>query len=146
MYLIVIILVLIFLSSGIGKLIEPESAVTTLGMAFPAGAGQVGISTEVAKLLVLLLSNAEIALAVLLIFKRFRAVAMKFVLGMLVGFLVFLVYIKTSGIITDDCGCFGGLIKRTVPEAIFDEIVLILMSVGYIINNRRDTKLLRNRI
>jgi len=87
--------------------------------------------------MVILLSNAEIALALLVLTKRFRVISMRFVFGVLVFFLAFLVYVKANGIILDDCGCFGGLIKRTIPEAIVDEIILIALGLGYLIFNRK---------
>jgi len=127
---IVVILALIFFSSGIGKLLEPAGAENALVMSF-------GISYDVSNLLVILLSNAEIALALLVLTKRFRVIAMRFIFSVLVFFLVFLLYVKANGIILDDCGCFGGLIKRTIPEAIVDEIVLIAICSGYFIINRK---------
>jgi len=96
-----------------------------------------GINYNAAKVIIFILSNAEIALALLLLTKRFRAIAMRFVFGVLVFFLIFLVYVKANGIILDDCGCFGGLIKRTIPEAIIDEIVLVTLCSGYLIINRK---------
>ena len=119
-----------FFLSGIGKLLEPVGAVNALIMAF-------GVSPVLSKLSVFLLSNAEIVLAVLLIIRRFRQAAMKISAGVLFGFLVFLVYVKAGGLILDDCGCFGGLIKRTIPEAIVDEVVLLLLTAGYFLMHRR---------
>ena len=136
---VVYILSLTFLASGIGKLLEPAGAVNALVITF-------GISYDFSKILVLLLSNAEIALAVLILTKRFRAISMRFVFGVLVFFLIFLVYVKTNGIILDDCGCFGGLIKRSIPEAIVDEIVLLAICSGYFIINRKDVKAKRELI
>jgi len=127
---IVYILAFIFFASGIGKLLEPAGAVNALVMSF-------GISYDLSKLMVILLSNAEIALALLVLTKRFRVISMRFVFGVLVFFLAFLVYVKANGIILDDCGCFGGLIKRTIPEAIVDEIILIALGLGYLIFNRK---------
>ena len=128
--MIVYILAFIFFASGIGKLLEPAGAVNALVMSF-------GISYDLSKLMVILLSNAEIALALLVLTKRFRVISMRFVFGVLVFFLAFLVYVKANGIILDDCGCFGGLIKRTIPEAIVDEIILIALGLGYLIFNRK---------
>jgi len=102
-----------------------------------------GFSYDVSKPLVILLSNTEVALALLVLTKRFRAIAMWFIFGLLVCFLVFLIYVKVNGIIVDDCGCFGGLIKRTIHEAIFDEIMLIgLWFIFLWVNEIKETRLL----
>jgi len=132
-HIIIAILALIFFASGIGKLLEPEGAVNALVMTF-------GVSNDVSKILVIILSNAEIALALLVLTKRFRTIAMRLVFGVLLFFLVFLVYVKANGIILNDCGCFGGIIKRTIPEAIIDEIVLITLCSGYLIFNHKEHK------
>jgi len=127
---VVYILSFTFFTSGIGKLLNPEGSVNSLVMTF-------GVSYDFSKILVILLSNVEIALALLILTKRFRATAMRLVFGVLVFFLIFLVYVKSNGIILDDCGCFGGLIKRTIPEAIIDEIVLITLGSVYFIIHRK---------
>ena len=129
-YGVVLLLAVVFFLSGIGKLLEPVGAVNALIMAF-------GVSPVLSKLSVFLLSNAEIVLALLLVTRRFRQAAMKAAAVVLAGFLVFLVYVKMNGIILDDCGCFGGLIRRTIPEAIVDEVILLLLTAGYFVMHRR---------
>ena len=138
---IVYILAFIFFASGIGKLLEPAGAVNALVMLKLSG-----INYNSAKVIIFILSNAEIALALLLLTKRLRATAMRLVFGVLVFFLAFLIYVKANGIILDDCGCFGGLIKRTIPEAIIDEIVLIAISIGYFIIHRKGAETQRELI
>lgn len=133
--MIVYILALIFFASGIGKLLEPTGAVNALIMLNLSG-----INYNSAKVIIFILSNAEIALALLLLTGRFRATAMCLVFGVLVFFLAFLIYVKANGIILDDCGCFGGLIKRTIPEAIVDEIVLLALCSGYFVIHRKDAE------
>ena len=130
-YTVITLLAVVFFASGTGKLLEPTGAVNALVMAF-------GISYTASKLLVFLLSNGEIALAVLALTKRFRAIAMKAMAATLAMFLIFLVYVKTNGIIMDDCGCFGGLLKRMIPEAIMDEIILVVFCIGYFIIQKRN--------
>jgi len=135
---ILIVIALVFFTSGIGKLLEPTLAVNALVM-IPLS----GINYNTAKVIIFILSNVEIALALLLLTKRFSAIAMRFIFGLLVCFLIFLIYVKANGIIVDDCGCFGGLIKRTIPEAIVDEIVLIgLWFIFLWINYIKETRLL----
>jgi len=105
-----------------------------------------GINYNSAKVIIFILSNAEIALALLLLTRRFRATAMLLVFGVLVFFLAFLIYVKANSIILDDCGCFGGLINRTIPEAIIDEIILIALSIGYFVIHRKGAKAQRKLI
>jgi len=129
-HIVIAVFALTFFASGIGKLLEPAGAVNALVMTF-------GVPYDFSKILVILLSNFEIALAFMVLTKRFRTIAMRLVFSVLVFFLAFLVYVKTNGIILDDCGCFGGLIKRTIPEAIIDEIVLVIICSGYFIFNHK---------
>ena len=131
-HIVIAVFAMIFFVSGIGKLLEPAGAVNALIMLKLSG-----INYNTANVIIFVLSNVEIALALLILTKRFRATAMRLVFGVLVFFLIFLVYVKSNGIILDDCGCFGGLIKRTIPEAIIDEIVLLLICSGYFIINRK---------
>ena len=136
----VIAFFLVFLASGIGKLMEPAPAANALVMVF-------GVPFSLAVFAIFIVSNGEILLSVLLMFKRFRSFAMTLLVpSVLVMFLVFLLYVHFKGIMLDDCGCFGGLWKRTIPEAIFEEIIfLVLWSLYFIIRYRQRPEITNNQ-
>jgi hypothetical protein len=120
---------LIFLASGIGKLMEPRvlGAANALVMTF-------GVPFSLAVFAIFLVSNGEILLSVLLMFKRFRSLAITLLVpSVLVMFLVFLLYVHFKGIILDDCGCFGGLWRRTIQEAIVEEMLFIAIWIIYFV-------------
>jgi len=126
---------LLFFLSGVGKLLEPVPAALALVMVFR-------IPFSVAVTAVFLTSNGEILLAMMLIFKRFRQLALSILIPtVLVMFLTFLLYIYFSGIILEDCGCFGGLWKRTIPEAIVEEIIFLALWIIYFVIRRPQDKL-----
>jgi len=130
---------LVFLASGIGKLMEPAPAANALVMVF-------GVPFSLAVFAIFIVSNGEILLSVMLMFKRFQSLGMTLLVpAVLVMFLVFLLYVHFKGIILDDCGCFGGLWKRTIPEAIIEEIIfLALWSLYFIIRYRQMPEIINN--
>jgi len=138
-WVLIIAFVLIFFVSGFGKLIEPAPATNALVMVF-------GIPFSLAVFAIFLVSNGEILLSVMLIFRRFQSLAMTLLVpSVLVMFLVFLLYVHFKGIILDDCGCFGGLWRRTIPEAIIEEIIfLVLWSIYFIVRYRQSTEITNN--
>jgi hypothetical protein len=70
----------------------------------------------------------------MLMLKRFRSLSITLLVpAILVMFLVFLLYVHFKGIILDDCGCFGGLWKRTIQEAIVEEVIFLILWVIYFV-------------
>jgi len=117
---IIILFVFIFQISGIGKLLDPVPTINALITTF-------SITFGMAMLIVVFISNGEIVLSLLLPLKRFRKKTMPILLFILVVFLLFLSYVYFKGIIIEDCGCFGGIWRRTIPEAIVEEIIFIIL-------------------
>ncbi len=109
---------IIFLLSGFGKLFDSEAAANTVVMAF-------GLPYIIAKIVVLIMSNFEIMLGLGILVRKYQSVALKLAAGTLSVFLVYLCYLHFGGIVVSDCGCFGSFFKRSIPTAIYENIVLV---------------------
>jgi hypothetical protein len=93
-----------------------------------------GVPFSLAVFAIFIVSNGEILLSAMLMIKRFQSLSMTLLVpAVLVMFLAFLLYVHFKGIILDDCGCFGGLWKRTIPEAIIEEILFIAIWIIYFV-------------
>lgn len=90
---------------------------------------QLGFSWYVAPFLARLLIAAEFALGLGLIFNVKTKLTLKFIIGMLIFFTIYLIYlwIKTNN--SADCGCFGEYFKMNPLESIIKNIVLAIPSV-----------------
>jgi hypothetical protein len=46
----------------------------------------------------------------------------------------------------DDCGCFGGLWKRTIPEAIVEEVIFLILWAVYFVIQYRNKEAKKQRV
>lgn len=110
----------IFLISGISKIISPENFINEIGRSIFFSSS---LDTIIAYTIIL----AEITLA-LLIFFKFNKWVLNLTILTLVIFCCYLVY-KIISHDNSDCGCFGNFIYQSNLSALNQDIFLIIISV-----------------
>ena len=96
----------ILLLSGISKIADPLPPIETLRVL-------IQLPEELIIALVSLLSVLEVVLGIMLLFKIKQKIALSAALLLFIIFLVFSIYGTITGI-TNDCGCFGSLVKSQI--------------------------------
>ena len=111
---------IIFLVSGISKLIEPENFINEIGRLIFFSSS---LDTIIAYAIIL----AEITLALLILFK-FNKWVLNLTIFTLILFSCYLGY-KIISQDNSDCGCFGNFIYHSNLSALTQDIFLITLSV-----------------
>ncbi len=123
------IFVTIFFLSGVGKLVSPLPAVNSLSSTF-------SIHPKAAVIIILLISNLEVGLSILLIINKSKKYVMAIMVFLLVIFCLFLGYLKVVVPGVSDCGCFGSIMERTVSESIIENVFLLSAAFVFFHINR----------
>jgi uncharacterized membrane protein YphA (DoxX/SURF4 family) len=123
-----VLLAVVFLLSGISKLLSPAGASSFV-------AGMIPMTADMARILVIPLSLAEIAAACLLLFDRWvTAVAFLSSFFFLSAFVVGLLYLGEE----KPCGCFGDLfVSQTDQWFLSRSLGLLFLSLFVLRNNGR---------
>lgn len=122
-----IILGVLFLISGIGKLINGSDARYLVELL----ATEFYWLIEYAALIVTATSIIELILAVFLLWGKYLKWALAGTLAMLVGFSSVLSYFYFQGMSVENCGCFGAFgFASGLEFTLIRNLVLIVLSIG----------------
>lgn len=122
-----ILLGIIFLASGIGKLISGSDAQYLVELM----ATEFYWLIEYSNLIVISTSILELILAVFLLWGRYLKWALTGTLLMLIGFSSVLSYFYFQGMSVENCGCFGALgFASGLEFTLIRNMVLIVLIVG----------------
>lgn len=122
-----IILGIVFLVSGIGKLINASDAQYLVELL----ASEFYWLIEYVGLIVTTTSIIELILAFLLLWGKYLKLALTGVLGMLISFSSVLGYFYSQGMNVDSCGCFGAFgFASGIEFTLLRNLVLGLMVIG----------------
>lgn len=122
-----ILLGLVFLASGIGKLISGSEAQYLVELL----ATEFYWLIEYSSLIVTVTSVLELAIAVFLLWGRYLKWALGGALLMLVGFSSVLSYFYLQGMSVENCGCFGALgFASGLEFTLLRNGVLVLLVIG----------------
>lgn len=122
-----ILLGIIFLASGIGKLISGSDAQYLVELM----ATEFYWLIEYSNLIVISTSILELILAVLLLWGRYLKWALSGTLLMLIGFSSILSYFYFQGMSVENCGCFGALgFASGLEFTLIRNFVMILLIIG----------------
>ncbi|WP_372635348.1 MauE/DoxX family redox-associated membrane protein [Fodinibius sp.] len=122
-----ILLGLVFLASGIGKLINGSEAQYLVELL----ATEFYWLIEYSSLIVTVTSVLELAIAVFLLWGRYLKWALGGALLMLVGFSSVLSYFYLQGMSVENCGCFGALgFASGLEFTLLRNGVLVLLVIG----------------
>ena len=122
-----IILGIVFLLSGIGKLINASDARYLVELL----ATQYYWLIEYSNFIVMTTSIAEVVLAVLLLWGKYLRSALTGVLILLAGFSAVLSYFYLQGMSVESCGCFGAFgFASGIEFTLIRNIVLMLLAVA----------------
>lgn len=122
-----IILGLLFLVSGIGKLINDSDARYLVELL----ATEVYWVIEYAGAIVLTTSVLELVFAVLLLWNKFIKSALSGILAMLIGFSSLLSYFYFQGMTVESCGCFGAFgFSSGLEFTLIRNIALIILAIA----------------
>lgn len=122
-----IILGVVFLASGIGKLINSTDARFLVELM----ATEIYWLIEYADMIVWAISAVELVVAVLLLWGRYLTVSLTTALLMLIGFTGVLGFFYLQGMNVENCGCFGAFGFATGLELTFlRNFVLMGMIAG----------------
>ncbi len=134
-----LLLGILFLISGIGKLISGSDARYLVELL----ATEYYWLIEYANSIVITTSIIEIVLAILLIWNKFLKWALTGTLAMLMGFSSVLSYFYFQGMSVENCGCFGafgfasGLEFTLIRNAVLILLTIIAFVLIAIINNKQ---------
>jgi len=134
-----LLLGILFLISGIGKLISGSDARYLVELL----ATEYYWLIEYANFIVITTSIIEIVLAILLIWNKFLKWALTGTLAMLMGFSSVLSYFYFQGMSVENCGCFGafgfasGLEFTLIRNAVLILLTIIAFVLIAIINNKQ---------
>lgn len=122
-----IILGLLFLLSGVGKLINDSDARYLVELL----ATEVYWVIEYASAIVLTTSILEIIFAVLLLWNKFVKPALTGIMIMLIGFSTVLSHFYFQGMSVESCGCFGAFgFSSGLEFTLIRNIVLIVLTIA----------------
>ncbi|GAA5523322.1 DoxX family membrane protein [Aliifodinibius salicampi] len=122
-----ILLGIIFMASGIGKLISGSDAQYLVELM----ATEFYWLIEYSSLIVISTSILELILAVFLLWGRYLKWALSGTLLMLIGFSSVLSYFYFQGMSVENCGCFGALgFASGLEFTLLRNMVLIFLIVG----------------
>jgi uncharacterized membrane protein YphA (DoxX/SURF4 family) len=134
-----LLLGILFLVSGIGKLISGSDARYLVELL----ATEYYWLIEYANFIVITTSIIEIVLAILLIWNKFLKWALTGTLAMLMGFSSVLSYFYFQGMSVENCGCFGafgfasGLEFTLIRNAVLILLTIIAFVLIAIMNNKQ---------
>ncbi len=121
-----IILGLLFLLSGIGKLINDADARYLVELL----ATEVYWVIEYASAIVLITSILELIFAVLLLWNKFVKSALAGIMVMLIGFSTVLSHFYFQGMSVESCGCFGAFgFSSGLEFTLIRNIVLMILAI-----------------
>lgn len=125
------ILGILFLVSGVGKLISGSDARYLVELL----ATEYYWLIEYANIIVITTSVIEIQLAILLIWNKFLKWALSSTLAMLVGFSSVLSYFYLQGMSVENCGCFGafGFASGLEFTLLRNAVLMILTIIAFIL-------------
>lgn len=132
-----ILLGIIFLASGIGKLISGSDAQYLVELM----ATEFYWLIEYSNFIVISISILELVLAVFLLWGRYLKWALSGTLLMLIGFSSVLSYFYFKGMSVENCGCFGALgFASGLEFTLIRNLVLIVLIVGafFLISSRNE--------
>ena len=136
-----IILGIVFLLSGVGKLINASDARYLVELL----ATRYYWLIEYGNLIVITTSLAEVAIAVLLLWGKYLRSALGGALLLLAGFSTVLSYFYLQGMSVENCGCFGAFgFASGLEFTLIRNMVLILLSISALVllsktNKRNET-------
>jgi uncharacterized membrane protein YphA (DoxX/SURF4 family) len=110
-----------FIFSGLSKVLFVEP--------FELSFVELGFGWYASPFLARFLIAAEFALGLGLIFRVKTKLVLQFIIGMLVFFTFYLIYLMIKSDNSADCGCFGEYLKMNPLESVIKNIVLIIPSI-----------------
>lgn len=135
MYMVRGLLALVFLASGIGKLLDSSAAQSVIEFYFVTG-----FIRTYAYEIIKAISVLEVVLGLLLIWGRYVVTTLSASLVLVGAFTGLLMYLYITGVDLSDCGCFGLLeIKSSIEFTILKNLVLSGIIIGgfFLIRGRK---------
>ncbi|HKK46658.1 MAG TPA: MauE/DoxX family redox-associated membrane protein [Balneolaceae bacterium] len=131
-----IILGLLFLVSGVGKLINNSDAQYLVELL----ATKFFWLIEYKYMIVISVTIIELILSVLLLWGRYLKTALTGSFLLLLSFTAVLSYFYFTGMTVEECGCFGafGGGGGTVVTLLRDVVLILLVIAGFVLANKKD--------
>ncbi len=108
---------------------------------------ELGLSNwEMAPILARILVSVEFFLGFLIIFSLIPKITTKAIIAVLLFFTAYLIYILIKEGNSENCGCFGIMIKMNPIESIFKNLILIGLSIFLLFNNELALKWKFNKL
>lgn len=127
---------LVFLASGIGKLIDRSDAIYLVEML----STQIYWLIEYRNLIAFGLTTLELILAVLLLLGKWKRLSLFVSFFFIFGLSSVLVYLTFQGFVIESCGCFGALDLFTGLPATLAKNVVLLIVISFGIRSYRKLK------